>query len=1536
VNMDDPKGPLGLNLLHSPLEPHVEFVFVHGLGGGSRKTWSKSTASYHYWPQEWLPKDPAFCNVRVHSFGYNSDYLNDKGNCLDIHHFAKSLLGELSTSPHLSQADTPIVLLGHSMGGLVIKKAYLLASQDAIFEKLVKRFHAIYFFATPHRGSGSAKLLENILKITHSSRAYVSDLKRGSSTIQSINEEFRNHSGKMELWSFYETYKLAVGLFSILIVDPDSATLGYREEQQIPLGADHRSICKFDAVTDPNYITVRNALALTVGRISHSVVTSKTQQVRNQLQQLETYLGIYENVDDDLILLEDTRMKGTCEWFGSKSSFLTWKSFDKSGPNVFWVNGKPATGKSVLAGYVVSQLHKTRAGCSVYFFKYGDKSKSRLSGCLRSLALQMACTNAEIRKILLEMQSQGVRVDSEDERILWRRLFQPGILRAIPEGHYWVIDALDECASFSLFFDVILTNLDESTRLRILVTSRATPGICQYFSSLGAHKVMSEQVSVSDTLPDIKLLVEARTGSLAVGGDKDRNNLVSKILDKSQGSFLWTMLVLKELANSHSEQEISQALQDMPRDMERLYMRSLESMSQASQGKTLSKAVLIWTTCATMPLKITELEVALRLDVNDHFPRLEESVLSLCGQFVTIDKLGKVQMAHETAREFLLNANLKSEYAIRKEEAHTRIARTCLMYLTGDEMKPPRTSGRGAAAFSSRKRSNFCAYACSEFSFHLSKSSPVATDVFHLLVKFLTANVLSWIEMVAQTKNLDLIIRAAKHLKKYLTTCMAHLPPVAGDLQVIRGWPTDLVRVAAKFSDALLISPAAIYSIIIPFCPQESTIYDAGNSVKRLSVTGLSQNQWDDRLACIEFSQSQTTAICYGEIIFAVGLSSGKVTLYDATSYQELTTLEHGERVMHLQLSSKRGLIAACGMKTINIWEILSGRLISTYPAPPRPLGMIVDDDRLIVASTKNYLASWGLDEGGMQYPHRPWNDSDRMNVPTHRVPSAVSISVGHQMMAVAYSRRPIILWDLQEDAYYGSCGKKFANGETSRQMVAALVFNPNPSIERLVVAYLDGELTLVDPFQDEVLVSFRANCQTLAASPDGRLLTGGVGSGIIHIYDFETLTLLYRVESTKLYIKQLAFSPDSLRLADIRGTECNIWEPAILLGDSSGNDSSQATSNTVFEIVATETRVKLTALTVDVQEDAVFCSKSDGSVCLYCIRSSNELRTLYRHKISVHVLSWLPKAKLLLSIDVSNRILGWRLKKSPTEGWLPDEMLFQSRLDCGHAITQALASDVAGKFILSTREADYLWNISGHKLDMRTYSSKPSIRKWLQHPDSEEHVICFEGTTARICSWGDLTEVAIVEINIHLGGLQIKNAFPCKSAREQRILLELLELDGSAKTCKLYLLDAEAFAVYNEGNKPDIPSAACAGQKDTLLENKLTRTDRTSSQCLINRIATLSRNITHCIGVTASSKVVFLDTHSWVCTADLDTPKDSKELYVRHFFVPYDWFSGSRHPISTLAGRDVLIIRKSDLAVIRGGLEYTLPVESPEAVLKD
>ena len=99
----DVKGPLGLTTLYQPQNSTVaDLVFVHGLGGGSRSTWTKSGDPPVYWIQEWLPIDPGFQDVRIHSFGYTSDWT--KESVLNLHDFAKSLLGSIQDCPSIPRS----------------------------------------------------------------------------------------------------------------------------------------------------------------------------------------------------------------------------------------------------------------------------------------------------------------------------------------------------------------------------------------------------------------------------------------------------------------------------------------------------------------------------------------------------------------------------------------------------------------------------------------------------------------------------------------------------------------------------------------------------------------------------------------------------------------------------------------------------------------------------------------------------------------------------------------------------------------------------------------------------------------------------------------------------------------------------------------------------------------------------------------------------------------------------------------------------------------------------------------------------------------------------------------------------------------------------------------------------------------------------------------------------------------------------------------------------------------------------------------
>ena len=102
---EDTKGPYGLNTLFNPGNAAiVDLVFVHGLGGGSKSTWTKSGDPALYWPKEWLPQDPEFQEVRIHSFGYDSNWGNE--SILSVHDFSKSLLGSLHDCPVMPRNTT--------------------------------------------------------------------------------------------------------------------------------------------------------------------------------------------------------------------------------------------------------------------------------------------------------------------------------------------------------------------------------------------------------------------------------------------------------------------------------------------------------------------------------------------------------------------------------------------------------------------------------------------------------------------------------------------------------------------------------------------------------------------------------------------------------------------------------------------------------------------------------------------------------------------------------------------------------------------------------------------------------------------------------------------------------------------------------------------------------------------------------------------------------------------------------------------------------------------------------------------------------------------------------------------------------------------------------------------------------------------------------------------------------------------------------------------------------------------------------------
>lgn len=101
-----PSGPLGLTTLYQPPGDGpvaADLVFVHGLNGGSRSTWTKGDASTHFWPKQWLPSDEAFNDVRIHTFGYSAAII--KESILNIPDFSRALLSAIHDAPTIPREE---------------------------------------------------------------------------------------------------------------------------------------------------------------------------------------------------------------------------------------------------------------------------------------------------------------------------------------------------------------------------------------------------------------------------------------------------------------------------------------------------------------------------------------------------------------------------------------------------------------------------------------------------------------------------------------------------------------------------------------------------------------------------------------------------------------------------------------------------------------------------------------------------------------------------------------------------------------------------------------------------------------------------------------------------------------------------------------------------------------------------------------------------------------------------------------------------------------------------------------------------------------------------------------------------------------------------------------------------------------------------------------------------------------------------------------------------------------------------------------
>lgn len=1498
---DDAWGPLGLNLLQEPSDPLIDFIFVHGLGGGSRKTWSKTPSIGHYWPQEWLPKEPRFKNVRIHAFGYDSNWRKRGSSNLTTHDFGQALLAAIHNSPtlNLNEKDTPIVLVGHSMGGMVIKKLFLLAKQHPSYVKIAARIHSMFFLATPHRGSNLADLLSSILKLAvgHGSKAYVDGLIPNSEAIHAINDQFRHAYQGVQLRSFFETLPTPLGL----IVDKSSAILGLPGEEVQLLNADHFNVCKFENPSDNNYCTVRNAFITTIASIEKTHLFPKTQQREDQMKILSRYLGVVESPIMDLANIVHHQTEGSCSWLTDKPIFLKWQQGLDSSPKYYWMSGEPASGKSTLAGHVVRYLGECNCDCSYFFFNDSNSRKSKVANLLCSLAWQMASSNNFVREKLLAICEEGVTINFNDEGSIWRKLFTTLILRTeLRQPQYWVIDALDECANYAVLFP-LLAKIEEQFPLRIFFTSRPSLAVERSFLRENVAKI-ADSITLEASLGDIKLFLEEHACYLLAESEEERQQILQLVLDKSNGNFLWTALVVKELEDAVSKEQVRDILTSVPKEIGNLYSQILRNVMATSRNSTIAKAILRWTLCASRPLLVEELKEALKLDIGETLSQFDKTIGSICGNLVSVDTESRVKIAHHTVREFFFQEQANHGISMVKAEEHARIFDVCIEYLSGQEMRPPRFRRGGHPRANKNQRSSFAAYATVHFSDHIARATSEDTSRLIKLKNFFMNNCLVWIEVIAATQDLSPITQTAKNIKAYLDRRRKYKPPIGLEISNVSEWTDDLIHLVAQFGKTLLASPQAIYHLVPPICPRQSMIFQTFKSHSRgLQVIRPSQINWDDRLCCIVIPETQIFSVSSRDNRFALGTSNGRVYIYQESTFQEKLQLLHAEPVRRLAFTTRSTYLVAAGRRKISFWNSFTGKMLWSIPTSDEILALAFnEDDSVLYAATRaNYVLLLDVQKGEKLSTFRffDWDEDEKREHHYRRPPMHIDFSVGLGLLGVTYRLRPVTFWDLESNEFVGQFHRSCA--VYPEPFISAFIFNPNSEIALAAATYQDGKTMVFDPEVLKAQAEAETDTSILAASPDGTVLATGSGDGIIKLFDFETMKLLQQIHLIQQDIRAITFNSTGTRFFDIRGDYCNVWEPSVLiqgngLEDSSSMDCSdkELLAPDISSASIYDDELAIISVSAHHASDYVFCGRENGTIAVYATKSGLATQELFKHgNVAVDFLTWNQHENLLVSANRTGRVVVRRLLNlGPGPFEISDPILDEMSSSVIH---QLLLSPGGKRLLVSTEDSATLWDLTdGTVVEKHTAEVPPQLsRKWVSHPELDRLFLFVDGHV-KIFDWNTLEELSVKQTGINIGSASWNVSSVILHSRGRNVLALLSSLPGSDSPPSIGLWPSNILS-------PDH--------------------DRTASPICQNSLA---KELKAVVGLY-KSWFIFLNHNGWVCSINMDTAPHDRD-YTRHIFVPLQWQTALGNASMAVTPKGSVVMAVNDeIAIFHNALDF-------------
>lgn len=1367
----------------------------------------------------------------------------------------------------------------------------------------------------------------------YSTKEYVAELASKSPTIDELNEQFRHYASKLQIFSFFETLATSVGPVKAMILSKQSSVLGYQHEVQQSLVADHHDVCKFSSPGEANYQSVRGALQSLVP----TVTTSQNKDVEDisvdtLLGTLHEWLGIFVSTDDEVSAIRSTRKSGTCETLLEQAEFDQWLNADvpSTRPRILWAHAPPGSGKTLSCSYVIDRLTESQKRCVHWFFQHRDTMKRSLANMLRSVAYQIAREDDIFRRHLLDIAKSGIQIVKADVSSVWRHLFSSQAWSsASPLPIYWVLDGLDEAESNKPLMEFV-SNMGRIYKdIRILIVSRPLASIRQIFQKIQRRTPMTvTEVDLADNLHDIRLVVTDEMEQFP-GSEAFKEEIIEQITSRSEGNFLWASLVLERIADCFRHEDVRRVLQTTPDGMDNLYERMIETVANLDSELDigLSRIILSWAMYAVRPISIDELRNAYSHEFRSIIADLKYTFTQICGQLVVVDSNNRILLVHQTAREYL-RASSTLPFPVDTTGVNEELLARCLDALSDATLRPRIRKNRAPP---------FLDYAALFWSTHMERSSVESDGALQMLIKFFSdASPLAWIQYLAHTRRLSVLVSVSASLNLYvrrrrradlIKPPMLHRLP---ELAILETWAADLLKVAGKFGTHLVQDPESIFKYVPSLSPRSSMLhqYYADKFASRISVLGLANAEWDDCLARISnFDGALKIAVSAQYLAVASDSPRGKIRLWNSDIFSDYLTLEVEEPICLISFNSTGSLLACYGLDHTYVWNMSDGGLLvrvsNAYQERAMSLEFGPESSYLIIATTFRRVYRLELEGEDPAWLALSSSLLEETSIPDGAFvnsPSSVAFNRDCTQIAVAYKGFPLAVWNVEPPEMISRCGKKRkqARGRTANATwtgVNRVVWHPFNG--QVIGLYRDGYIFKwgpMDDTHDEVKQELDATPSEICCSPDGAVFATSDVKGTVKIYDFSQMVLIYRISSDDI-INTIAFSPDSRRFFDLRGSYCNVWEPNCLtrLGESPHDDNAsvmssefredasilmsdpEETQSTVMSLATSEAQADsspaITAVEVSPANSLAFYAKDNGTVELY------DMATDQTHEVAqsfldlgIGQLSVSPKGMCVAYVHMNNRLTATVVKLSTKSGKLLTKVVVSEQEDSGRGVVRQILWNTSNwLLIVGSLKLQVLDAANGGSLiseaNSTPDSSNVSPARWIAHPTRPEVLLAFTVNCVQAFLWTDLRHpVFTIKIDLLHGEGQslpdTKSAVIEQIIPSERSNLHLLVVSSGITRNKRTLIALNSHPLHRTGT-----SAGSDSEVESIESVKIPDELRESIQ--------------QPVGFFPDGRLVFLDEAMWVCTARLvsslaSTDRNSSAGVARHFFVPRDWLNNA------------------------------------------